>query len=163
MGDPEHPELTPSSLARASMICRSYFTLTGASLIEGFERMDATALGRALFSTARVVVSHDTQSDPHFNYANGAALRLWEMEWAEFVGLPSRYSAEMGERSAREKLLRDVATQGFSEHYSGVRISSSGRRFRISGASVFNLLDGEGAPCGQAATFAAWTYLDREG
>jgi hypothetical protein len=40
-----------------------------------------------------------------------------------------------------------------------VRVSASGRRFRISGATVWNLVDEQGWRRGQAAAFAEWQYL----
>ena len=42
----------------------------------------------------------------------------------------------------------------------GVRVSASGRRFQITGAQVWNLLDAVGAVVGQAAMFADWEALD---
>jgi hypothetical protein len=40
-----------------------------------------------------------------------------------------------------------------------MRISSSGRRFWIERATVWNLLDADGVYRGQAATFADWALL----
>jgi hypothetical protein len=54
------------------------------------------------------------------------------------------------------RLLDDVERQGFIENYSGIRISKTGRRFRIVNATVFNLLDETGRHLGQAATFEDW-------
>jgi hypothetical protein len=45
------------------------------------------------------------------------------------------------------------------DNYSGIRISASGRRFRIENATVWNLADAGGRIHGQAATFHHWTYL----
>jgi len=45
------------------------------------------------------------------------------------------------------------------DDYSGIRISQSGRRFRIEQAIVWNLIDAAGHLCGQAATFDTWTPL----
>jgi hypothetical protein len=45
------------------------------------------------------------------------------------------------------------------EGYGGVRISKSGRRFRVENSIVWNLLDEQDRYCGQAATFSRWTYL----
>jgi len=52
-----------------------------------------------------------------------------------------------------------VTTHGFIDDYSGVRISKSGRRFRILRATVWNLIKEGGEPCGQAATFDRWEFL----
>jgi hypothetical protein len=53
-------------------------------------------------------------------------------------------------------LLEQVATRGYIDDYSGVRISKSGRRFRILRATVWNVHDRLGRPLGQAATFTDW-------
>jgi predicted DNA-binding protein (UPF0251 family) len=56
-------------------------------------------------------------------------------------------------------LLEAVTERGFIDDYSGVRISKTGRRFRIAQATVWNLLNQEGKPCGQAAMFDHWEFL----
>jgi len=53
-----------------------------------------------------------------------------------------------------------VTRQGFIADYAGVRVSASGRRFRIERATVWNLLDDAGGLHGQAAAFADWKRLD---
>jgi hypothetical protein len=55
--------------------------------------------------------------------------------------------------------LERVTRDGYIADYSGVRIASSGRRFRIHQATVWNLLTPSGAACGQAALFDSWTFL----
>src|SRR5262245_51859263 len=76
--------------------------------------------------------------------------------WDEIVLLPSRLSAEPVDREERQKLLDDVARQGFATGYSGLRIAKSGRRFWIEDGVVWQLIDEDGAVRGQAATFAKW-------
>lgn len=93
------------------------------------------------------------------NYGNRAALALWEMSWEELTRTPSRLTAEAPNREARAKLLEAVARRGFIDDYSGVRISKTGRRFRIARATVWNLLTGDNQPCGQAAMFDRWEFL----
>lgn len=112
-----------------------------------------------LFRAPFAVVSHDTSVDPVFNYANQTALMLFEFSWDEFVALPSRLSAEPVQRAEREQLLARVSRQGYISDYAGIRISKSGRRFRIENAIVWNLLDEHHAPYGQAAMFGHWTFL----
>ena len=51
------------------------------------------------------------------------------------------------------------AYTGFIDDYTGVRISASGRRFRIDKAVVWNLVDQEGLYRGQAACFDAWVFI----
>jgi len=81
------------------------------------------------------------------------------MDWAAFTKLPSRLSAEAPIRAERDALLQRVTEHGYIDDYSGVRISSSGKRFLIEQATVWNLMDGEGAYCGQAAMFGVWRML----
>ena len=115
----------------------------------------AAALDQAPFP----VLSHGTEVDPILNYGNRIALQLWEMDWAEFTRTPSRLTAEAPIREDRARLLAEVSEKGFIENYSGIRISKSGRRFRISGGTVWNLLDEAGLFAGQAATFNFWVEI----
>lgn len=115
----------------------------------------------ALFEAPRVVLSAvgAPGTDHAFNYANRAALDLFETTWPDLIGLPSSASAEPVHRDERRRLLDEVARRGFIEDYSGIRVSRRGRRFRILHATVFNLLDDEGRYAGQAATFTDWQFL----
>lgn len=115
---------------------------------------------RWLFYAPFVVLSHDTFLDPLLNYANQAGLNLFEVTWRELIALPSRQTAEPGERAERERLLATVAQQGYIENYRGVRVTKSGRRFLIERATVWNVLDEHGGYYGQAAMFNAWRFLD---
>ena len=114
---------------------------------------------RQLFHAPFAVVSHDTASDPVFNYANLKALELFELSWKDFTCLPSRLSAELVNQAERERLLAEVTDKGYIDHYEGVRISSTGKRFLIKNAVVWNLLDKHQRYKGQAAWFDQWTFL----
>lgn len=100
------------------------------------------------------VLAHNTDPDPRFIYANKAAQACFEYDWDKITSLPSRLSAEPVDREERQKLLDDVARQGFATGYSGLRIAKSGRGFRIEDGVVWQLIDS--AVHGQAATFAKW-------
>ena len=54
-------------------------------------------------------------------------------------------------------MLARLERHDLVDDYSGVRIAADGSRFRIERATVWNLLDENGARHGQAATFADWT------
>jgi hypothetical protein len=147
----------PSNAYHASHVARlltSYQHWTGQELLELPPDM---TVAEALYRAEFVVISHGTQADPVFNYGNLAAQRLFEMSWAELTALPSRCSAEPVNRDDRARLMERVTTQGFIDDYRGVRISSTGRRFLIEQAFVWNVLDEAGALIGQAATFSDWT------
>jgi PAS domain S-box-containing protein len=107
-----------------------------------------------------VVLAHNTDPDPRFIYANKAAQTCFGYSWDEFVGLPSRLSAEEILREKRQAVLEKVARDGFIAGYSGVRIAKSGRRFGISGAVIWQLIDEAGAIHGQAAAFSRWSDVE---
>ncbi len=139
------------------LLLASYARLTGRTLYAGEESGRARA--RAVFEAPFVLLSHGVEPEPLFNYANLAALTLFELSWAQCVQTPSRESAEAAGQDARERFMQSVRERGFVDDYSGVRIASSGRRFRIEGATVWNVIDAAGRYHGQAATFARWRDL----
>lgn len=144
-------------IAHSVLMADSYRRATGRELLPAGS--DPAALARRLFEAPFVLVSHGVETDPLLNYGNAAALRLWEMTWDQLVGTPSRLTAEAPERAERERLLAAVTAHGFIDNYAGIRISRSGRRFRIERATVWNLVDLNGSRLGQAATFAHWEFL----
>lgn len=147
---------SPYDVVLVMGLLASHLTLTGRPLLERLPAESDDEIARRLYAAPFVVLAHDVQADPCFTYANLAAQRLFERSWAEFVGLPSRLSAEAPERGERERLLARVATHGFIDDYSGIRISKSGHRFRIDRATVWNVADAAGHRIGQAATFSDW-------
>lgn len=126
-----------------------------ALLQDSFQRLLGRPLanGEDLNQTAWIVVSHGLEDDPIFNYGNPAALALFELDWAAFTRLPSRKSAEPVHRDERAALLERVTRDNLIDDYAGIRISSSGKRFQVNGAIVWNLIDADGVRRGQAATF----------
>lgn len=132
-------------------IRNSYRQLLSKDLIPGLQ--SDQEFSRQLFYAPFAVVSHDTASDPIFNYANLKALELFELSWDDFICLPSRLSAEPVNQAERERLLAQVTANGYIDHYEGVRISSTGKRFKISNAVVWNLTDKNQNYKGQAAWF----------
>ena len=113
----------------------------------------------AVFAAPVVVVSHGTEADPIVNYGNQAALDLWEMTWDRLIGMPSRQTAEPVNQEERARMLRLVEQQGHYDRYRGVRVSSTGRRFLVEEAIVWNVIDEQSRRIGQAATFSRWTRL----
>ena len=138
-------------------MAQSFQHWTGRTLLEG--EWEPPELARRLYEAPFVLLSHGSEPDPLFNYANLTAQRLWELEWEELIGMPSRKTAEAVARGERSKALGNALRGGFVENYSGIRISSTGRRFLIEHGIIWNVRDEAGALHGQAATFPEWTYL----
>ena len=145
------------TVAWSQLLLDSYQRWTGKSLIR---RSTAEGDSATLFTAPFVVVSHGTEADPLLNYGNRTALDLWEMSLEQFLGTPSRETAEPVHRDERAELLRRTTEDGFIDDYSGIRISSSGRRFRIHQATVWNVVDENGDRVGQAAAFSSWTPME---
>lgn len=141
---------------RLALIASSYAAFFGRPLV----KESPGTLEWAMWVAPRAIVAHGTELQPRFFYGNRVALELFEMRSAVFVGLPSYESAEPAEREAREHMLEGLRLRGFVADYAGVRIGAAGRRFAISGAHVWNLVDASGKHHGQAATFAEWRFLD---
>ena len=76
--------------AYARLLAESFTRVVGRALVAGQAGMDDATLTRALQDLAQPLVSHGTEADPIFRYANTAALTLWEMDWNRFTRLPSR-------------------------------------------------------------------------
>ncbi len=154
---PEPSEQNWYLIEHVNLLCHSFRHYLGRSLIDS--TLDDIEVAKTIYNAPFIVVSHDTSSDPIFNYGNKAAQTLFEMTWEELTTLPSRKSAELPDREERTRLLATVAAQGFIENYAGVRISKQGKRFRIEQAIVWNLIDRHNHYAGQAATFSHWIDL----
>ncbi|MDA0578231.1 MAG: MEKHLA domain-containing protein [Verrucomicrobia bacterium] len=144
-----------ASPAHSELLLDSFRHWTGRELLGTAERSPTVA--QALYQAPFVVVSHNTAPDPIFNYANAAALALFEMTWEQITATPSRASAEPLHQAERARFMARVTTHGFVDDYAGIRISRTGKRFRIQNATVWNILAADGTYHGQAATFAEWT------
>lgn len=139
-----------SDVSFAKLLCESYRRLTGKLLVPA--EIPEEQVARWLYNNAPfAVLAHNTAPDPIFIYGNRTAQQLFEYEWEELLALPSRLSAEAPEREDRQRFLEQVARYGFVTGYSGIRISKFGKRFRIKNATVWQLIDAEGACHGQAA------------
>ncbi len=148
---------SPAVIAQTQLISRSLDHWTGRALLSGL--FNPLGLAKNVFAAPFVLVSHGVEADPVLNYGNASALKLWEMPWEALTRTPSRFTAEAPNREERARLLAAVTANGFIDDYSGIRISKSGRRFRIAQATVWNLLDERGNYAGQAAQFSNWEFL----
>ena len=122
-------------VTHASHLLRTYFEVSGGKELVPMKILekDPTEAAKLLFFLPnRVVVSHGTQNDaegPVLNYGNSAALKRWGASWEELTSMPSKYTAETLEQTAREEFLRKVYADGVVENYSGVRIGLDKSRY----------------------------------
>jgi hypothetical protein len=147
----------PSIVSWSQLLLDSFRHWMGEDLLE--RGGSPAEQAQALFEAPFVVISHGTESEPILNYGNQAALELWEMTWEQLTSTPSRQTAEPQNRQERARMLALAEEQGYCSGYGGIRVSASGKRFLVMGASVWNVLDHQSRRIGQAATFSRWTPL----
>jgi len=157
---PPDPWQAADAVAYARLLVDSLHRLTGRPVAD--PALSDAALAAALWHLPQPLVSHGTEGDPIFRYANRTALALWEMDWSAFTRLPSRLSAEADTtiQSDRSALLARALQQGWTDGYSGIRISATGRRFRIDDTILWTVTDAAGTRHGQAALIGRVTPLD---
>lgn len=165
--EPEPPWKNYQVLQHSQRLLKSFLHWTGRSLLSSStlnlsEYLSAEQLeswAQELFEAPFVVVSHGTEADPIFNYGNRQALTLWELDWQSFTKMHSRQSATPMEREAREQLLAEAKREGYIQNYRGIRTSSTGKQFWIENVVLWNILNEQQQPCGQAAMFAQWQFI----
>ena len=138
------------------ILLRSYEKIFGEPMISNIDPSHAL---NELWHADFVFVSHGIEDDPIFNFGNITALNLFELEFSEFAQLPSRKSAEQISQAERDALMTEVTKSGGIRNYTGMRISSTGKRFFIENAKVWNLYDEDSNYYGQAAMFKSWKYI----
>jgi len=153
----QNPWQQKAMILHSQRLLYSFQHWTGCALIDTND--SPILVAQRLFEASFVLVSHGVESEPLFNYGNQKALELWQLDWEAFTNLPSRCSAEPVERKEREQMLAQAKDQGYISNYRGIRISSKGERFLIEDGMIWNVLDEEQRPCGQAATFNHWTPI----
>ncbi|MFT7386833.1 MAG: hypothetical protein ACI8VC_000068 [Candidatus Endobugula sp.] len=136
------------------LLLSSFFTATGKYLLAS---ASTEALSQALYHAPFCVLSHNTEVDPIFNYANKTAQALFEMSWDELTSLPSRLSAEPIEQQERNTLLSRVREHGFIDDFTGIRVSATGKKFLITDAIVWDIRDEHDIYHGQAVVLYSWT------
>lgn len=135
-----------------ALICDSYRRLLGVPLVA--PGLSEHEVAKWLYEDAPFcILAHEHAAEPRFVFANRAAQRCFGYGWGEFVGMPSRLSAEEANREERQQLLDAVARRGYATGYRGLRVAKSGKRFWIEDVTVWNLVDAEGRVHGQAATY----------
>lgn len=139
---------------RAGWILRSYRKWAGEDLVETAGD-DEEARAQALFDAPLAVLAHDRRDDPLCIYANAAALAAFELPIEDAPSFPTRRTAEPEARAERSVALAGADEAGLVRGYSGIRVSTSGRRFRLHDGRIWTVLDDDGRRIGQAAAFVA--------
>ena len=78
------------------LLCSSYRHWTDKPLIT--KHSEPNKLIFELYAAPFAIVSHGIEEDPIFNFGNKVALELFELNWEQFIQLPSRYSVETTNR-----------------------------------------------------------------
>ena len=138
------------------LVLQSYKHWTGNDLVNMSDSPEEIA--QQIFEAPFVLASHGTEADPIFNYGNRKALTTWELSWEQFTKMPSRQTAEEVVQEERNRLLQETEAKGFS-NFSGVRITSTGKRFQIKNGIIWNLVDERNQYCGQAAIYSNTVWL----
>lgn len=146
-------------LEHVDLMLSSFKRLLGRELTSGKFSSPAER-AQALYEAPFCLLSHGTEAVPIFNYGNLAAQRAFELSWEELTQMESRKSAEEITQEERDELLARVTKFGFIDDYKGVRVSSTGKRFMIEDAVVWNLIDEQGVYRGQAAALFQFTVIE---
>jgi MEKHLA domain len=147
----------PAVMDWSQLLLNSFRHWIGRDLLERVG--DPAYQAHALFLSPCIVISHGMEEDPIINYGNQAAMELWETTWEDLTRTPSRLTAEPINRAEREWMLEQARIRGYLDTYQGVRVTSTGRRFLVENAIIWNVVDAREQRVGQAATFAHWTWL----
>ncbi|NJM64688.1 MAG: MEKHLA domain-containing protein [Acaryochloris sp. RU_4_1] len=148
-----------ADIIRHSLRLRDSFECWTGEILGQSAQATPDAIAHDLFYAPFALLSHGMEADPILNYGNQQTLDLWEITWDDLTQMPSRLTAEPTEQQERTQLLNQAAQQGYIRNYQGVRISKTGRRFRIENAEIWDVLDEKGQKCGQAARFSQWQWL----
>lgn len=155
--DLQFPWQQEALIRHSQRLLHSFQHWTGRSLLNASG--SPTEIAQQLFEAPFVLVSHGTEPDPVFNYGNRRALELWELDWEQFTRMPSRKTAEPMVQEERDRLLAETAIKGFVSNFSGVRISSTGKRFQIEDGIIWNILDEQNQRCSQAAVYSKCKFI----
>ena len=133
--------------AIATAILDSHRDRVGTELVD--RTGDPARDAERLRSAPVVVLCHDGGEDPVFVYANEAAARQWGTSVDALLGMPSRLTADPGQRADRAAALARAMRAGVVRDYAGERRGLDGSRFVIEEAVLWRV---DALP-GQAAAF----------
>ena len=151
------PWLTPKTLKVVHLLLMSYQHAFGESLLPSSKIFNSEVeKGQELYTMQNPIISHNNAKDPCLNYANYAALQLWNRCWDEMIGMPSRLTAPKKEQIKRTNILKEATENNPIKNYKGIRINSKGELFMIENTQIWTISNNKGHTYGQAATFDHW-------
>lgn len=139
-----------------SILNDSLEKLTGIDLYERMRIVNGDASFEDICRNNRfVLISHNTEKDPIYNFGNEACLEAFARSWNELCVTPSRESVVINseDEELRIKLMSKVTTEGFVECYGGKRVRGDGKFIQLVNAVVWNCYDETGEYYGQACLF----------
>ena len=114
---------------------------------------------RLLYFAPFVVFAVSNHPDPRFSYANESSQKLFLYNWNEFTALPSTTPIEPSDFPQSQRMLDECSSQGFSKAFEGIRITSTGKRFKIGRTILWNIIDDSGRKIGKAVVFNKWEFI----
>jgi MEKHLA domain len=135
-----------------SMMLANLKRWTSYDLIEEYG-FSVDRLGEEVFNANFYLLSHNNATDPILNYGNSRVLELWEVSWEELTNMYSRDTAKPVDRSARSSVMDRVKQYNYISGYDGIRVSKTGKEFKILDVTIWNLFLNNGDAYGQAAWF----------
>lgn len=134
-----------NALHLLQQIDAAYQRLHGKGIGADLHRGDESGRLRWLHAEAPfALLAHDAAADPRFIYVNAAARHAFGYSEEEFIGLPSRLSADADAQTDRDAILASVRERGYAIGYAGTRITRDGRHFRIERGELWQLDEPEG-------------------
>jgi hypothetical protein len=110
-------------------------------------------IGWQVFNADFYLLSHNNATDPVLTYGNKQVLELWEVSWEDLIAMHSRETAKPIDRADRAAIMERVKADNYINGYSGVRVSKTGKEFKILDGIIWNLFTDNGDFYGQAAWF----------
>lgn len=117
------------------------------------------SMAKQLFKAPFYLVSIGRENIPIFNYGNQKALELWELTWDEFTRFPSPKSSETKYQEERNRILAESTDKGYKTGFSGIRITSTGKRYKKENVTLWNLINDKQEYFGKAAIWNQVTFI----
>ncbi|KRA82940.1 MEKHLA domain-containing protein [Altererythrobacter sp. Root672] len=154
--DNERIAMQVSAGSRLPLIAESFARIAGKPLVDPA----SGGIEEAMWLAPRVIMAQGIDAVPRIFYANRLALDLYEMTASAFIGMPSHLCAEPIRRAELLRMFARLDKDDWIEGFNGVRVASSGRRFKVDTALTWNVIDEHGTRVAQAASYAEWEYID---